>query len=112
MQRSFAKLSMGAASEYFSQEYTTNDNRALLLTVDSNVGDFRQSVEKMKGTVGTALPGKKMGPFTVFNQSPHDPRLNWSDLDWLKGIAGDVPIYLKGVSSIEVGLVTLILNRN
>lgn len=76
--------------------------RALLLTVDSNVGDLRQAVEKMKGSTGSAEPGKKMGAFDVFEDSPHDPRLNWNDLKWLKGIAGEVPIYLKGVSSIEV----------
>jgi L-lactate dehydrogenase (cytochrome) len=73
-----------------------------LLTVDSNVGDLRQSVEKMKGTTGSAEPGKKMGPYTEFTQSPHDPALNWDDLKWLKELAGDVPIYLKGVSSIDV----------
>lgn len=76
--------------------------RALLLTVDSNVGDFRQHVEKMKGTMGSAEEGRKFGPFTKFEHGPHDPRLNWGDLAWLKEIAGDVPIYLKGVSSIEV----------
>ncbi|WVR06147.1 hypothetical protein IAU60_003177 [Kwoniella sp. DSM 27419] len=75
---------------------------ALLLTVDSNVGDFRQGVEKMKGTTGSAEEGRKFGPFTKFTNGPHDPCLNWNDLEWLKGVAGDVPIYLKGVSSIEV----------
>ena len=82
---------------------TAHTNRAILLTVDSNVGDFRQSVEKMKGTTGDALPSKKMGPFTHFPQGPHDPTLNWGDLVWLKEVVGEVPIYLKGVSSIEVG---------
>ena len=72
------------------------------MTVDSNTGDFRQSVEKMKGTTGSAEPGRKMEPFTKFTHNPHDPRLNWADLEWLKGLAGDVPIYLKGVSDIEV----------
>ncbi|WVQ99128.1 hypothetical protein IAU59_006260 [Kwoniella sp. CBS 9459] len=75
--------------------------QALLLTVDSNVGDFRQKVEKMKGTTGSAEEGRKFGPFTTFNHSYHDSRLNWNDLEWLKRVAGDVPIYLKGVSSIE-----------
>ncbi|OCF32007.1 hypothetical protein I316_06393 [Kwoniella heveanensis BCC8398] len=75
--------------------------QALLLTVDSNVGDHRQSVEKMKGTTGSAEEGRKFGPFTKFTHGPHDPRLNWKDLDWLKAVAGDVPIYLKGVSHIE-----------
>jgi hypothetical protein len=32
----------------------------------------------------------------------HDAKLNWDDLDWLKGLAGDVPIYLKGVCHIDV----------
>jgi hypothetical protein len=77
-------------------------SRALLLTVDSNIGDFRQSVEKMKGTTGSAEPGRRMEPFTDFGHGVHDPHLNWNDLKWLKGIAGDIPIYLKGVSSLEV----------
>lgn len=78
--------------------------RAILLTVDSNVGDFRQSVEKMKGTTGSAEPGRHMGGVTKFYQSPHDPTLNWKDLAWLKDVAGEVPIYLKGVSDPEVSL--------
>jgi len=77
-------------------------SRALLLTVDSNVGDLRQEVEKMKGMTLSAEPGKKMGPFTEFTLTSHDPALNWEDLAWLKEVAGDVPIYMKGVSSIEV----------
>ena len=74
---------------------------ALLLTVDSNVGDFRQSVEKIKGTTGSAEPGRKMEPFDHFFP-PHDPSLNWNDLKWLKEVADGVPIYLKGISSIDV----------
>lgn len=77
-------------------------HRALLFTVDSNVGDFRQSVEKMKGTTGSAEPGRKMEPFTKFTNSPHDASLNWKDVEWLKEVAGEVPVYLKGVSSVEV----------
>jgi hypothetical protein len=50
----------------------------------------------------SAEPGKKMGPFTEFTLTSHDPALNWEDLTWLKEVAGDVPIYMKGVSSIEV----------
>ena len=73
------------------------------MTVDSNVGDLRQEVEKMKGMTGSAEPGKKMGPFTEFTLTSHDPALNWEDLTWLKEVAGDVPIYMKGVASIEVG---------
>jgi isopentenyl diphosphate isomerase/L-lactate dehydrogenase-like FMN-dependent dehydrogenase len=64
-------------------------------------------VEKMKGSTGSAEPGKKMGSYTEFTQSPHDPALNWEDLKWLKELAGDVPIYLKGVSSIDVGVLPL-----
>jgi L-lactate dehydrogenase (cytochrome) len=88
-------------------------NRALLLTVDSNVGDLRQEVEKMKGMTLSAEPGKKMGPFTEFTLTSHDPALNWEDLTWLKEVAGDVPIYMKGVSSIEVSesLVPDLTNR-
>lgn len=71
------------------------------MTVDSNIGDFRQSVEKMKGTQGSAEEGRKFEAFTKFG-GPHDPRLNWEDLKWLKEIAEEVPIYLKGVSSVEV----------
>lgn len=82
--------------------YLLLTSRALLLTVDSNVGDLRQGVEKMKGMTGSAEPGKRMGPFTEFTLTSHDPALNWEDLTWLKEVAGDVPIYLKGVSSIEV----------
>jgi hypothetical protein len=78
--------------------------RALLFTVDSNVGDFRQSVEKMKGTTGSAEPGRRMGPFTDHSHSPHDASLNWKDVEWLKSVAGDVPVYLKGVSSVEVSV--------
>jgi hypothetical protein len=59
-------------------------------------------VEKMKGMTLSAEPGKKMGPFTEFTLTAHDPALNWEDLTWLKEVAGDVPIYMKGVSSIEV----------
>jgi L-lactate dehydrogenase (cytochrome) len=80
-----------------------SDLSALLLTVDSNVGDLRQSVEKIKGTTGSSEPGRKMEPFgNTF--SIHDPSLNWNDLKWLKEVADGVPIYLKGVSNIEVSL--------
>lgn len=78
------------------------NHSALLLTVDSNVGDFRQSVEKIKGTTGSAEPGRKMEPFNNYSPPPHDSSLNWNDLKWLKEVANGVPIYLKGVSSIEV----------
>lgn len=67
------------------------------------MGDLRQGVEKMKGMTGSAEPGRKMGPFTEFTLTSHDPALNWEDLIWLKEVAGDIPIYLKGVSSVEVG---------
>lgn len=65
------------------------------------MGDFRQSVEKIKGTVGSAEPGRKMGPFTKFH-GPHDNSLNWNDLTFLRQVSGGLPIYLKGVSSVEV----------
>jgi hypothetical protein len=32
----------------------------------------------------------------------HDAKLNWDDLDWLKGLAKGTPIYLKGVCHIDV----------
>jgi isopentenyl diphosphate isomerase/L-lactate dehydrogenase-like FMN-dependent dehydrogenase len=32
----------------------------------------------------------------------HDPAFNWNDLEWIKGMANGLPIYLKGVASIEV----------
>jgi isopentenyl diphosphate isomerase/L-lactate dehydrogenase-like FMN-dependent dehydrogenase len=76
--------------------------RALLLTVDSNVGDLRQHVEKIKGTTGSAEPGRKMGAFDNFAHVSHDPTLSWEDVKWLKSIAGHIPVYLKGVSSVDV----------
>lgn len=72
-----------------------------MLTVDSNVGDLRQTTEKLKGTRGSAEPGIKMGPFTE-GDGWHDTALNWDDLKWIKELAGDVPVYLKGVCHIEV----------
>jgi hypothetical protein len=78
-------------------------SRALLLTVDSNVGDLRQSTEKVKGTRFSAEPGIKSGAFEDDSQY-HDAKQNWDDLVWLKELAGTIPIYLKGVSSIEVRL--------
>ena len=77
------------------------DSRALLLTVDTNVLGYRQSTEKVKGTRGDASPGIRMGANTSY-PAYHDAKLNWDDLDWLKGLAGDVPIYLKGVCHIDV----------
>lgn len=97
-------------SQIFRPKTLCLTTRALLLTVDSNVGDLRQDVEKMKGMMGSAEPGKKMGAFTEFTLTSHDPALNWDDLDWLRGIAGDVPIYLKGVSSIEVSHTILVVH--
>lgn len=75
--------------------------RALILTVDSNVGDHRQSTEKLKGTRGNAEPGIKTGPF-VDDDRYHDARQNWDDLIWLKELAKGIPIYLKGVCHIDV----------
>ncbi len=72
-----------------------------MLTVDSNVGDLRQTTEKLKGTRGSAEPGIKMDEFTE-GDAWHDTALNWDDLVWLKGFAGDLPVYLKGVCHIDV----------
>ncbi|KAG7531683.1 hypothetical protein FFLO_04193 [Filobasidium floriforme] len=75
-------------------------DRALLLTVDSNVLGHRQTNEKLKGTTGDAQPGIRAEPNTEW-PAYHDARLNWDDLDWLKGLAKGTPIYLKGVCSAE-----------
>ncbi|KAL7419471.1 hypothetical protein Q5752_006309 [Cryptotrichosporon argae] len=74
--------------------------QALLLTVDSNVGDHRQTTEKLKGTREEAEPGIKMGPFTETDQF-HDARQSWRDLEWLKSLAPGLRIYLKGVCHID-----------
>ncbi|RSH90017.1 Cytochrome b2, mitochondrial precursor [Saitozyma podzolica] len=73
---------------------------ALVLTVDSNVGDNRQSTEKLKGSRFSAEPGPRMGPIT---ETPtfHDPSLNWDDIVWLQSLAQGLPIYLKGVCHID-----------
>jgi len=76
--------------------------RALILTVDSCVGDLRQSASKYNGARGDASPGVRMDPIT---QCPpyHDPTLNWEDhLQELKQLAGGVPIYLKGICHVDV----------
>jgi hypothetical protein len=73
----------------------------MILTVDSNVGDHRQASEKIKGTRGDAEPGIRDGPFTE-HPPYHDASQNWRDLEWIRDITGGIPIYLKGVSSIEV----------
>ena len=77
------------------------DSRALLLTVDTNVLGYRQTTEKVKGTRGDASPGIRMEANTSY-PAYHDAKLKWDDLDWLKRLAGDVPIYLKGVCHIDV----------
>ncbi|WRT67533.1 uncharacterized protein IL334_004505 [Kwoniella shivajii] len=74
--------------------------QALLLTVDSNVGDLRQSTEKLKGTTGDLEPGRRMEPFTD-PPGYHDPTQEWEDLAKLKELASGVPIYLKGVCHID-----------
>jgi len=61
----------------------------------------RQSTEKVKGTRGNAEPGIRMGPNESY-PAYHDAKLNWEDVGWLKDLAGDVPIYLKGVCHIDV----------
>lgn len=80
------------------------DVRALLLTVDSAVGDLRQAASKFNGVKGDASPGARMDPIT---QVPpyHDPTMDWNEhIDDLKALAGDLPIYLKGVCHIDVSL--------
>jgi L-lactate dehydrogenase (cytochrome) len=42
-----------------------------------------------------------MGPNTDY-PAYHDAKLNWDDLNWLKGLAKGTPIYLKGVCHIDV----------
>lgn len=84
-----------------AQGVLADRGRALILTVDSNVGDLRQSTEKLKGTRGDAEPGVRMQPFTD-THFYHDSRQSWEDLEWLKGLAPGVPIYLKGVCHINV----------
>nr|XP_019044438.1 hypothetical protein I302_06349 [Kwoniella bestiolae CBS 10118]OCF23368.1 hypothetical protein I302_06349 [Kwoniella bestiolae CBS 10118] len=74
--------------------------QALLLTVDSNVGDLRQSTEKLKGTTGDIQPGRRMDPFSD-PPGYHDPTQEWKDLVKLKELAQGVPIYLKGVCHID-----------
>jgi hypothetical protein len=74
------------------------------LTVDSNVGDNRQSTEKLKGSRGSAEPGVHMDPITT-TPTFHDSRLNWADIPWLQELAGGLPIYLKGVCHIEVSVI-------
>jgi L-lactate dehydrogenase (cytochrome) len=76
-------------------------NRALLLTVDTNVLGYRQSTEKVKGTRGDAEAGIRMGANESY-PAYHDAKLNWDDLGWLKKLAGNTPIYLKGVCHIDV----------
>jgi L-lactate dehydrogenase (cytochrome) len=78
-----------------------NRHRALILTVDSNVHDFRQSNEKLKGTRGDASPGAKMGVFDDTDKY-HDARQCWDDIPRLKELAKGRPIYLKGVCHIDV----------
>ena len=75
--------------------------RALLLTVDTNVLGHRQTTEKFKGTKGEIEPGAKMEPFTEY-PAYHDAKQCWDDIPGLKELAGDIPIYLKGVCHIEV----------
>ncbi|OCF60834.1 hypothetical protein L486_00474 [Kwoniella mangroviensis CBS 10435] len=74
--------------------------QALILTVDSNVGDHRQSTEKLKGARGDAQPGVRMGPIANSDQW-HDASQNWDDLKFIREYAPGLPIYLKGVSHIE-----------
>jgi isopentenyl diphosphate isomerase/L-lactate dehydrogenase-like FMN-dependent dehydrogenase len=34
--------------------------------------------------------------------SYYDASLNWSDVDWIKRHAGDLPVYIKGIATVEV----------
>ncbi|WWD22204.1 hypothetical protein CI109_106695 [Kwoniella shandongensis] len=87
--------------------------RALLLTVDSAVGDLRQTTSKMNGVKGDVEPGIKRGEFTA-TPPYHDARLNWDDLPRLKELAAGVPIYLKGDVRMakEHGLAGCILSNH
>lgn len=95
---------------------TDHYRRALVLTVDSNVGDNRQSTEKLKGSRGSAERGVHMDPITT-TPTFHDSRLNWTDIPWLQELADGLPIYLKGVCHIDVsvicsvGLVSMFIYR-
>ena len=48
--------------------------------------------------------GPRMEPFTDFPPY-HDARQCWNDLPWLKELAKGVPIYLKGVCTIDVSAI-------
>nr|XP_019007451.1 uncharacterized protein I206_07709 [Kwoniella pini CBS 10737]OCF46232.1 hypothetical protein I206_07709 [Kwoniella pini CBS 10737] len=82
------------------QQVVEGGCQALILTVDSNVGDHRQVTEKLKGTRGNAEPGIRMGPLGTEDQW-HDSSQNWEDLSFIQQHAPGLPIYLKGVSHIE-----------
>jgi L-lactate dehydrogenase (cytochrome) len=84
-------------ASFFRGSCTDSVPRALILTVDSNVGDHRQSTEKMKGTRGSAEPGIKMGTFTDTSQY-HDARQNWDDL-----AQGGLPHRREPTSRLSVG---------
>ncbi|WRT68148.1 uncharacterized protein IL334_005123 [Kwoniella shivajii] len=92
--------------------------QALILTVDSNVGDHRQSTEKLKGAKGDIEPGIRMGPIETTDMW-HDSSQNWGDLKFIKDLAPGIPIYLKGVCDIrdvrlakEYGLAGCILSNH
>ena len=79
-----------------------------MLTVDCAVLGHRQSTDKLIGTKNDAEPGIRMKPFEEWPPY-HDPRLNWEDLGWLKELAGGIPIYLKGISHIDVSCILLVV---
>ncbi len=60
----------------------------------------RQQNDKLKGQTGDISHGRRMDPWDEF-PAYHDPRLNWDDLKWLKGLSNGLPIYLKGVASAQ-----------
>jgi 4-hydroxymandelate oxidase len=47
-------------------------------------------------------PGHNMQRGSIYDPAVTDPSFNWSDLDWLRSVAG-VPVLVKGVLSAEDG---------
>jgi 4-hydroxymandelate oxidase len=87
--------------------------RALCLTVDTPVLGCRYSQQSfglpknlecmhLRGLgQGTPLPGHTAQHSRIYDML-FDPSFNWSDLEWLRSVAG-VPVILKGVLSAEDG---------
>ncbi|ORX35178.1 L-mandelate dehydrogenase [Kockovaella imperatae] len=87
-------------TEVLVKEAVERGVQALLLTADTNVLGCRETTDRIKGVTGNVSPGARMGPFTEY-PAYHDAKQCWADLPWLKRLAGDIPIYLKGVCTIE-----------